>query len=152
MADHSSILSWEISPTEAWKAAIHGITKSQTWPSTYTLPGTPEHKWLQSLFSPSETQESNVPRKLPARTRLGHVPTLYLYWKGVEILNLVTETRISISHIQSAIEIRGGERMLGGKKKKKSATEHIKPLSATNWCLPRAFAICLLKWGLPRWC
>ena len=129
MADHSSILSWEISSTEAWKAAIHGITKSRTRPSTYTLPGTPEHKWLQSSFSPSETQESNVPRKLPAWTRLGHVPTLYLYWKGVEILNLVTETRISISHIQSAVEIRGGERMLGGKKKKISNWAHKAPVS-----------------------
>ena len=108
----------------AWRATTYGIAKSRTRLSTHTLPGTPEHKWLQSLFPPSETQESNIPRKLPARPRLGHALTVNLYWKGVEVLNLASETGISISHTQwerehSAVEISRGERMFGVKKKKK---------------------------------
>ena len=108
----------------AWRATTYGIAKSQARLSTHTLPGTPEHKWLQSLFPPSETQESNIPRKLPARPRLGHALTVNLYWKGVEVLNLVSETGISISHIQwerewSAVEISKGERMFGVKNNNK---------------------------------
>ena len=30
MATHSSILTWRIPWTEAWRAIIHGVTKSQT--------------------------------------------------------------------------------------------------------------------------
>ena len=30
MATHSSILAWEIPWTGAWRATVHGVTKSQT--------------------------------------------------------------------------------------------------------------------------
>ena len=30
MATHASILTWRIPWTEAWRAIIHGVTKSQT--------------------------------------------------------------------------------------------------------------------------
>ena len=31
MATHSSIVAWEIPWTEAWRATVHGVTKSWTW-------------------------------------------------------------------------------------------------------------------------
>ena len=35
-ATHSSILAWEIPGREAWCAAVHGVTKSQTQLSDWT--------------------------------------------------------------------------------------------------------------------
>ena len=36
MATHSSILAWKIPWTGAWRATVHGITKSQMQLSTHT--------------------------------------------------------------------------------------------------------------------
>ena len=42
MATHSSILAWRISMDRgAWWATVHGVTKSQTWPSNYAQHSSP---------------------------------------------------------------------------------------------------------------
>ena len=93
MANHSSILAWRIPMDRgAWWATVHGVTKSQTWLSTWSNhfpthhwpPPAPISTWL--ICFANLVQSLNIPM---AQTFLeNEISTPYLYDTGKPVFGI----------------------------------------------------------------